>query len=224
MSAESVTEALAGWEDRLRSLGSVAVDCLQPGISREQIDALAAEFDGGLPEEAAAIWMWHDGCDHGRPPMPGLRGLVPHRFFLPLRQAFAQALELYEMTSAPEQYIEHLEDRQRRATDRRTDPDTADLPGHASWYRPWWLVLLAGGGTTFVDCGDPDSPEAPIGVWDPHDDLYVGTLTLPERVWWWHWALDTGHWWVDDDGLWGYDHTTSPEAVLGDIAFRHVLP
>lgn len=203
MSAETATEALVGWEDRLRGLGAKAVDDLRPGLTRGQVDALAAELQGGLPEEAAAIWMWHDGSDHGGVPRPGLRGLVPYRFFVPLRKAFAQTRHLSEITSELKAF--------------------AEPPGQALWYRPWWLVLLTGGGTTFVDCADPESPEAVVGLWDPHGQ-HLGRLTLHERVRWWHWALDTGYWWVDDDGLWDSDNDKRPEAVFGDIRKRHVLP
>lgn len=33
-----------------------------------------------------------------------------------------------------------------------------------------------------------------------------------------------GRWWIDDDGLWATDHTRSPEAAFGNVAFRYVLP
>lgn len=225
MSAASATRALIGWEDRLRSLGAVAADCLRPGLARTEVDALSAEFEGGLPEEAAAIWMWHDGSDHGDAPRPGLRGLVPYRFFVPLREAFAQARKLYEMTSEPTGRIGNLRDGPENAAVEWIYPeDRPEPPGQASWYRPWWLVFLTGGGTAFVECADPDNPETFVGVWDPHDDLYVGELTVRERVWWWHWALDTGYWWIDDDGLWASDDEKRPEAVFGDIKYRHVLP
>ena len=225
MSAESVTAALAGWENRLRSLGAAAVDCLRPGLTREEVDGLSAEFEGGLPEEAAAIWMWHDGSDHGDAPMPGMRGLVPYRFFLPLREAFASARTLYEGSSAPIGRLEKLSDGLDNGAVTWIYPqDSPEPPGQASWYRPWWLVILTGGSTTFVDCADPSKPETFVGVWDPHDDLYVGQLTVGERVWWWHWALDTGYWWIDDNGLWATDNDKRPEAVFGDIAYRHVLP
>lgn len=224
MSAETVTAALVGWEDRLRGLGAVAVDCLRPGLSREQVDALSAEFEGGLPEEAAAIWMWHDGSDHGDAPRPGLRSLIPYRFFVPLREAFAQARHLYEITSTPMGRIGNLRDGPENATVQLVYPEgIEEPPGQAYWYRPWWLVFLTGGGTTFVECANPDHPETFVGLWDPHAE-HLGQLTLRERVWWWHWALDTGHWSIDDDGLWATDHDKRPEIAFGDIKYRHVLP
>ncbi|MBU4213730.1 MAG: hypothetical protein KJ792_03640 [Actinobacteria bacterium] len=171
MGTDDVTAALHGWEDRLRGLGAVAVDCLRPGLSRDEVDALAAEFEGGLPEGASAIWRWHDGSDHGDAPSPGLRGLVPYRFFVPLREAFAQARQLYKMTSAPMSSLDKPARASEDLTVRYVYPeDVEEPPGAAFWYRPWWLVFLSGGGTTFVECARTDSPETVVGLWDPHGE------------------------------------------------------
>ncbi len=43
-------------------------------------------------------------------------------------------------------------------------------------------------------------------------------------MWWWHWALDVGRWWIDDDGLWATDYDKRPEVAFGDINYRPVLP
>ena len=61
MAAAEVTHALVGFEDRLRGLGVPVVDRLRPGLSREEVEQISAEFGVQLSEDAAAFWMWHDG-------------------------------------------------------------------------------------------------------------------------------------------------------------------
>jgi hypothetical protein len=48
-------------DNTLRGLGALIVECWEPGLSREQMDALTAPHGFRLPDEAALWWGWHNG-------------------------------------------------------------------------------------------------------------------------------------------------------------------
>lgn len=54
MTAAEVTQALRGFEERLRGLGMPVVDRLRPGLTGEQVDRMSAEFGVRLSQDAAA--------------------------------------------------------------------------------------------------------------------------------------------------------------------------
>jgi hypothetical protein len=55
----------------LRDLGAAIVDRWQPGLTRQQMDALTEPHGFHLPDEAALWWIWHNGA--------GLAEVIPNR-------------------------------------------------------------------------------------------------------------------------------------------------
>lgn len=75
------------------------------------------------------------------------------------------------------------------------------------------VILLNSEKPVVMDCRDPQAPDSPTGVYS-----YEGigrTITLTERIAWWHWALDTGFWNLHPDGSWGLDLDRAPGQVIG---------
>ena len=56
-----LAELLDEWEGRLRELGASCVEYLRPGLSRRDADNLFVAAGVHLPDDAAFMWMWHDG-------------------------------------------------------------------------------------------------------------------------------------------------------------------
>ncbi|MBO0898671.1 hypothetical protein J1G42_01690 [Cellulomonas sp. zg-ZUI222] len=196
MSAAEVTHALTAWEQRLRDLGARGVTYLRPGLPLDDIDALAAEHDLRLPEDARAVWAWHDGEDAAaRSP-----ALAPYREFPPLRTA----LELAR-TWAQDAIDWGLAD----------DEDLADVI-----FRPQFVPVLGYQHPLVFDCRTQASTTA---MWTPDAGLgQTPHLTMVERVRWWHWALDHGAWSITPQGLWAVDLSRYPGAS-GDLSVKDVL-
>jgi hypothetical protein len=72
-------ELLERLDHTLRDLGAAIVDHWQPGLTREQMDALTEPHGFHLPDEAAAWWGWHNGASEV--------DLTPHRYPLTLEGA-----------------------------------------------------------------------------------------------------------------------------------------
>jgi hypothetical protein len=72
-------ELLERLDRSLRDLGALIVGCWEPGLSREQMDALTAPHGFRLPDEAALWWGWHNGA--------GGADLTPRRHPLTLESA-----------------------------------------------------------------------------------------------------------------------------------------
>jgi hypothetical protein len=65
-----------------------------------------------------------------------------------------------------------------------------------------------------MDCKDPDAPDSPTGSYGVVGGLGA-TISLTERIGWWHWALDNGHWIPTPDGAWDIDDTRAPGQLIG---------
>jgi hypothetical protein len=63
-------ELLERLDRTLRDLGALIVTCWEPGLTREQMDALTEPHGFCLPDEAALWWGWHNGAG-GADLMPG---------------------------------------------------------------------------------------------------------------------------------------------------------
>jgi hypothetical protein len=54
-------ELLERLDRTLRDLGALIVECWEPGLTREQMDAITEPHGFRLPDEAALWWGWHNG-------------------------------------------------------------------------------------------------------------------------------------------------------------------
>lgn len=78
MSMSESLDALRGYEDFLASRGADVVRRLRPGLNSQRIDDLCQRHNAVLPEDARALWMWHDGDaagpweDNGWTGQPGI--------------------------------------------------------------------------------------------------------------------------------------------------------
>ena len=80
---ELLTLELLGRLDRaLGDLGALIVECWEPGLTREQMDALTEPHGFRLPDEAALWWGWHNGATPGSE-------LTPQREPLALNEVMA---------------------------------------------------------------------------------------------------------------------------------------
>ena len=198
MATAEVTQALVGFETRLRGLGVPVVDRLRPGLSREQVDVISAEFGVRLSQDAAAFWMWHDGDRENHREDPQVPSLTPFAWFCGLRASLERSALMHRMT-----WIDAFDDHQ---------PWGPEWDAH---FRTQYVILLDNGGNpTTMDCTDPSATESPTGVYSAGEGLGA-TIPLTERIGWWHWAIDNGHWLLTPDGQWNIDWTRAPGQLVG---------
>jgi hypothetical protein len=194
VTAAEVIRALVRYEQRLRDLGVPVAERLRPGLAREEVDRLAAEFAVVLSEDAVALWMWHDGDRLQYEDDWGTPSLTPTGVFCGLRAALERSLRTHETT-----------------WDQDVDPARPDL----DWrFHREWIALTQGTTALIVDCREPEAVDSPTGLWTADGGL-GRTITLAERIGWWHWALDHGHWMPSPNGTWLVDDTRSPGALVG---------
>lgn len=198
MTAVEVTQALVGFEARLRDLGVPVVDRLRPGLSREQVERISAEFRVHLSEDAAALWMWHDGDRATYEDDWGVPSLTPFKVFCGLHSALERSARMHRLTWS----------------------DTVDTsePWGPEWdahFRTQYVILLdAGNHPLTMDCTNPQAADSPTGIYASDEGLGA-TISLTERIRWWHWALDNGHWLLMPDKTWDIDWTRAPGQLVG---------
>ena len=198
MTGVEVTRGLVGFEECLRGLGMPVVDRLRPGLTREQVDQVAAEFGVRLSQDAAAWWMWHDGDRLNYEDDWGVPSLTPFRVFCGLRSSLQRAAELHELTWDQEAFDDLV----------RSGSQAVDF-----MFDRQYVILLHREQPLVMDCRDPDAVDSPTGLY-----TYEGigrTITLAERIDWWHWALDNGFWIPTSDGDWDMDLTRAPGQLIG---------
>jgi hypothetical protein len=201
MTALEVTQALRGFEERLRGLGMPVVDRLRSGLTRQQVDEISAEFGVRLSQDAAALWMWHDGDrlnyeDDWRVP-----SLTPYKAFCGLRSSLQRSAHQHELTWDQEAFDDPV----------LGAPDSIYL---TSMFDRQYVMLFHNDSPVVMDCKDPDAPDSPTGSYGVVGGLGA-TISLTERIGWWHWALDNGHWIPTPDGAWGIDDTRAPGQLIG---------
>jgi len=198
MTAAEVTQALVGFEARLRDLGVPVVDRLRPGLSRQQVDQISGEFGVRLSQDAAAYWMWHDGDRERYEDDRLVPSLTPFSVFSGLRGALERSALMQRHTW----------------TDAFEDPQ----PWGPEWdvhFRAQYVILLDNGGIPLtMDCTEPGADDSPTGIYAPGEGLGA-TISLTERISWWHWALDNGYWLVTSDKKWDIDLTRAPGQLVG---------
>ncbi|MBU5421245.1 hypothetical protein KQI48_01060 [Cellulomonas hominis] len=204
MTAAEVTRALIGFEQRLRDLGAPVTNRLRPGLDPEEIEQISAEHGVQLSQDATAWWAWHDGDRVRYEDDWGTPGLTPFTVFCGLRASLQRAAQLHDLT---------------------WDADAFDVPGIdadylATMFDRQYVVLLQSQQPVVMDCRDPLAPGSPTGVYSLEGGI-GRTITLTERVGWWHWALDTGFWILHPDGRWDVDLDRAPGQVVGLHARDH---
>lgn len=198
MAAAEVTAALIGFEERLRGLGAPVVHRLRPGLGPEEIQHIAAEHGVRLSQDAAAWWEWHDGDRERYEDDWGTPSLTPFTVCCGLRASLERSAQLHDLT---------------------WDAGALDDPGLGSDYLEsmfdrQYVILLHSQQPVVMDCRDPNAPDSPTGVYSIEGGI-GRTITLTERIGWWHWALDTGFWILRSDGSWDIDLDRAPGQVIG---------
>ncbi|WP_308468734.1 SMI1/KNR4 family protein [Rathayibacter soli] len=194
MAANDVTVALERYEAALRNLGAPVVANLRPGISPREALELEAQYDVKLPDEARAVWEWHNGVDGARGSYGGdpLRYLTPPCAFGDLGWSLEFAHEFIGIVEG-------------------TNP--------TSGFSSRKFVSLLIGNLGYVINLTPGQPPLTY-MNDPMSWSLADYPSMPiaEQVDWWTWALETGAWQIDEAGRWHADFARYPQDGL-----RHVL-
>ncbi len=199
MTAVEVTQALRGFEERLRGLGMPVVDRLRPGLTGEQVDRVSAEFGVRLSQDAAALWMWHDGDRRDYEDDWGVPSLTPFTVFCGLGSSLRRSARLHELTWDQDAFGDPI----------------LGVPLYLNcMFHRQYVIMLHTTTPVIMDCKDPEAPDSPTGIYASDGGLGA-TIPLAERIGWWHWALDNAYWIPTADGAWDVDHTRSPGQLIG---------
>lgn len=198
--AAELAELLPQWERRLRELGAPGVKHLRPGLTRAEVDSMAAMAGLRLADDAAAIWMWHDGdresyeADWGRP------SLTPSGLFLGLGAAVARSAQLRRITDTIRPPGADLE------ADAYEDEGTEE----ELFFRRSFVILDEDEDPVYLDCTRPVEP-TPTGVFLTHDTYRTPRVPLADRIRYRIDALDRELWRVGPRGEWIIDETRAPD-------------
>lgn len=188
--ATELAELLDHWEGRLRELGAPCVEHLRPGLSRREVDNLCDAAGVHLPDDAAFMWMWHDGDreryeDDWRRP-----SLVPWKSFLSLGSALERSAQLRRITDSSRPLEERPEDE--------------------LYFRVSFVILDEAEDPVYLDCSQPEGP-TPTGIFLTHDTYRTPRVSLADRIRYRIDALTRGLWRLDPDGEWVVDETRAPD-------------
>ena len=156
-----LAELLDEWEGRLRELGASCVEHLRPGLSRRDVDNLSDAAGVHLPDDAAFMWMWHDGDreryeDDWRRP-----SLVPWKSFLSLGGALERSAQLRPITDSSRPLEERPEDE--------------------LYFRAGFVSLDEAEDPVYLDCSQSEGP-TPTGVFLTHDTYRTPRVSLVDRI------------------------------------------
>jgi hypothetical protein len=119
----------------LADLGAEIHGALQPGLSRDKIDAATARVGLRLPDDVAALWQWHDGATPITDTSQLLGGM--HWAFLPLEAT----VDLYS-------------DLLRRGAEL---DERIDCAGQSVYWHPQWWPLVGDSEYVTADLGASDA-------------------------------------------------------------------
>jgi hypothetical protein len=176
MPAADVTAALERYEAALRSLGAPVARKLRPGIGDAELRELERRYGVELPEDAVAVWRWHNGV-HWSPEMTTQsRFLVPYRYFGDLAESLTFAFEFVETMASG-------------------NPDL--------FYTGLQAVSLLIDNVGFMIDITPGRPTLTF-MNDPMTWAFESFPVMPvaERIGWWTWAIESGAWSIDENGGW----------------------
>lgn len=185
-SADEVTRQLRQWEERLWRRDRASVSYLRPGLTRAQVDATAAEHGIRLPDDAAAVWMWHDG-ERATPEGAGpVRSVFPGGgIFLSLHSSLAQSRWLEQITFDGEDDGDYSDEED--FSERRGRPVQF-------YFRRGFVLLSYAEYATYLDCTDPDVGCTPTAGFSTWSDTSTQQVPLAERIAGWNRAWDAGVW------------------------------
>lgn len=187
MSFESVTAALQSYEKILTDCGCAAVGRLRPGLSKDEAQRLAADYDITLTEDALAVWMWHDGdgtfarCPAFPPFHEMPTGIFSYDGFPSLRAA----LQVTERSVAGFEYLQlancDAPDKVFvRNQQRGTFYTTHDI------MRLWDVTLISDRDLPYavIDCSDPTAVDSCVRIVSMSGDLDEEERTVEEYILW----------------------------------------
>ncbi|MBF0686137.1 MAG: hypothetical protein IR158_00010 [Cellulomonas sp.] len=184
-SADEVTRLLREWAARLARRDPTAVSYLRPGLTRAQVDATTAEHGIRLPDDAAAVWTWHDGERDGLlDDVPPDRRVFPGGYFLSLRATLEESRTLTSLSGIGpgDDYSE-----EEYSSERRGRPVQL-------FFRREFVLLSCAEHATYLDCTDPDVEHTGTACFSTWSDTPTQQVTLAERVAGWNLAWDAGVW------------------------------
>jgi hypothetical protein len=189
VSASDVTAALQDYEALLRERGALVVRNLRPGIAPEQIGALESEYGFQIPDEARAVWLWHNGIEGvGSIGGPAVQLTAFGGGFGDLEFALRMGRQRVEIMVEGFAYS-------------GVESEYAGLK---------ILDLLVSGVDIIIDVTPGRSVLTYMS--DPVSRLHdFPIMPIAHRVRWWIWAIENGAWTVNPDGSWAIDHSKHPE-------------
>ncbi|NTW40294.1 MAG: hypothetical protein HGA44_10480, partial [Cellulomonadaceae bacterium] len=177
------------------------VDRLRPGLTQQQVDQISAEFGVRLSQDAATLWMWHDGERLNYEGDWRVPSLTPCKAFCSLRASLQRSAHQHELTWDEEAFDDPV----------LGGPDSIYL---TSMFDRQYVILFHNDSPVVMNCEDPDAPNSPTGSYGVVGGLGA-TISLTERICWWRWALDNGCWSFTADGTWDVDDTRLPGQLIG---------
>jgi hypothetical protein len=175
MTAAEVTAELERFEHLCRARGALNVEWMRPGIEPERIRSLEADHGVRLPDDAKAVWLWHDGATPPFGPRT-VRFWGASYYFLSLEESLGDA---------------------RMQLEARNAGDVFRLPGSS------WVTLGHNSVSTVIEITEPHGSDSPVLVSDataPVEDYPV--VGLAERVRLWNAAIEDDLWYLDDARQW----------------------
>ena len=175
MTAADVTAELERFEQLCRERGAVNVERTRPGITPERIRSLEVDNGIRLPDDAKAVWLWHDGVadDNGR---HVTRFWGHNYYFLNLESSISDA---------------------RMRLNSRNSGDVFRRPGSS------WVTLGHSTVASVIDITEPHPAHLPVLISDATAAIEEYPLvSLVERIRLWNSAIENDVWHLDDERQW----------------------
>jgi cell wall assembly regulator SMI1 len=194
--AAAAAAALERLEAALAATDHPLVRALRPGLDADEIATETSRLRIRVPDDAAALWRWHDGVD---PAYTAQRGRIPGSELLPgggLLMSLDRAVEWY--------------------VHQRDGFPWEDLD---DWSIGWFPAIRYGNGDViWVDCsGAPDGPTPMIlrynADYNSADDLRRRRIFVTDGIEVLTALVERGIWAVDPR-TGGYDFTRDPDPDL----------
>jgi hypothetical protein len=175
--ADDLRSALDGWAEQWRRFGAPVADALEPGISAEEIDALAAPHGLQIPLEIKVLWGWHNGA--------GIDPATSHR-----HSVGPAGFEFHSAQDALDKYVFNREVHREGVEE-------------LYWGRSWLPFLTAGANRLYVDCDRLDTFGAsPVRLvsWEWENHLVDRAVSVANLVRMWTWLLEQDLYRLDRSG------------------------
>lgn len=167
-----VVRALTALEVQWQRLGAPIATVLEPGISSEEIDRLAAPYGLAIPGELKALWGWHDGA----------------RAVAPGRHRWTVGPGSYEFLSAQGSLESYAFN--RRVHEESPGDDPLQDP---YWHRTWLPFMTWEAKRLYVDCDRTDQFGAsPVRLvtWEWENVQVDRAMSVAQVIRIWTWLLE----------------------------------